>query len=293
MSHEIYLNGSFVPSEEAKISVFDHGLLYGDGIFEGIRAYNGFVFRLHEHIQRLIQSAQSIALAFPWSADDLEEIVVQTIRRNGLRDAYVRLVITRGIGDLGLDPRNCAEPEIFCIADQIQLYPPAMYENGLRVVTTGVRRNAADALNPRVKSLNYLNNILAKIQANDAGAGEGLMLNEQGLVAEATGDNLFIVQKGRVCTPPASMGALEGITRNAVLDLCRLYEIPVAEVPITLHEVYVADECFLTGTAAELIAVTQIDGRVIGSGKEGLLTHRLHEGFRQLVQKEGRPVYDE
>ncbi|MBC7346739.1 MAG: branched-chain-amino-acid transaminase, partial [Clostridia bacterium] len=247
----IYLNGTFVPEEEAKVSVFDHGLLYGDGVFEGIRAYNGRVFRLREHLDRLYESARSINLEVGLSKEEMLEVVLETVRRNGLHDAYIRVVVARGTGDLGLDPRKCKRPTIFCIAAHIELYPKELYEKGLELVTVATRRNLPEALNPRIKSLNYLNNILGKIEATLAGASEGLMLNQEGYVAEATGDNIFLVKNGVLLTPPAYVGILEGITRGAVMELARRQGIEVREAVFTRHDVYVADECFLTGTAAE------------------------------------------
>ncbi|MGB9859967.1 MAG: branched-chain-amino-acid transaminase, partial [Moorellaceae bacterium] len=254
----IYFDGQFVDQEEAKVSVFDHGLLYGDGVFEGIRAYHGRVFKLKEHIDRLFESARHIALDPGLTREEMMEVVLETCRRNNLRDAYIRLVVTRGKGDLGLDPRKCPKPLIFCIAAQIQLYPEELYEKGLELVTVATRRNIPDALDPRIKSLNYLNNILAKIEATRAGAPEGLLLNKEGYVAEATGDNIFIVKDGHLYTPPAYVGLLEGITRNTVLELARRLGLPAEERVFTRHEVYAADECFLTGTAAEVIPVVQL-----------------------------------
>jgi branched-chain amino acid aminotransferase len=287
----IYLNGRFVPQEEAVVSVFDHGLLYGDGVFEGIRAYHGRVFRLREHIDRLYESAKSIALDIPLSREEMQEVVLETLRRNRLHDGYIRLVVSRGVGDLGLDPRKCSKPTIFCIAASIQLYPEEYYERGLEVITVATRRNVAEALNPRIKSLNYLNNILAKIEANLAGVPEAIMLNNEGYVAEATGDNVFIVKNGSLVTPPSYAGLLEGITRNAVIELARARAIPVHETLFTRHDLYVADECFLTGTAAEVIPVVRIDGRTIGDGKPGKLTALLIRDFRELTRREGVPIY--
>ncbi len=287
----IYLNGRFVPQEEAVVSVFDHGLLYGDGVFEGIRAYHGRVFRLREHVDRLYESAKSIALDIPLSRKEMQEVVLETLRRNRLHDGYVRLVVSRGVGDLGLDPRKCSKPTIFCIAASIQLYPEEYYERGLEVITVATRRNVAEALNPRIKSLNYLNNILAKIEANLAGVPEAIMLNNEGYVAEATGDNVFIVKNGSLVTPPPYAGLLEGITRNAVIELARARAIPVHETLFTRHDLYVADECFLTGTAAEVIPVVRIDGRTIGDGKPGKLTALLIRDFRELTRRDGVPIY--
>lgn len=289
----IYLNGTFVPEEEAKVSVFDHGLLYGDGVFEGIRAYNGRVFRLREHLDRLYESARSINLEVGLSKEEMLEVVLETVRRNGLHDAYIRLVVARGTGDLGLDPRKCKRPTIFCIAAHIELYPKELYEKGLELVTVATRRNLPEALNPRIKSLNYLNNILGKIEATLAGASEGLMLNQEGYVAEATGDNIFLVKNGVLLTPPAYVGILEGITRGAVMELARRQGIEVREAVFTRHDVYVADECFLTGTAAEIIPVSKLDGRVIGQGRPGPITKNLMRAFHELTRLEGEPIYVE
>lgn len=289
----IYFDGQFVDQEEAKVSVFDHGLLYGDGVFEGIRAYHGRVFKLKEHIARLFESARHIALDPGLTREEMMEVVLETCRRNNLRDAYIRLVVTRGKGDLGLDPRKCPKPLIFCIAAQIQLYPEELYEKGLELVTVATRRNIPDALDPRIKSLNYLNNILAKIEAARAGAPEGLMLNKEGYVAEATGDNIFIVKDGHLYTPPAYIGLLEGITRNTVLELARRLGLSAEERVFTRHEVYAADECFLTGTAAEVIPVVQLDSRPIGDGRPGPVTRRLISHFRELTKTEGPEIFKE
>ncbi len=283
----IYLDGEFVPKERALISVFDHGLLYGDGVFEGIRAYHGRVFKLDEHLDRLYDSARTIALEIPVSKEEMEEVVLETLRRNDLSDAYIRLVVTRGVGDLGLDPRKCPEATVFCIAASIQLYPEELYQEGLAVITVSTRRNIPAACIPRVKSLNYLNNIYAKIEANLAGAPEAIMLNAEGYVAEATGDNIFIVKKGVLITPPTHVGILEGITRNAVMDLARKQGIPVEEKVFTLFDVYNADECFLTGTAAEVIPTVKVDGRLIANGKPGKITWELIAAFRELTKVDG------
>lgn len=287
----VYLNGEFVPEEEAKVSVFDHGLLYGDGVFEGIRAYNGRVFRLREHLDRLYDSARSINLDIGLSKEEMLEVVLETVRRNRLRDAYIRLVVARGSGDLGLDPRKCKRPTIFCIAAHIELYPKELYEKGLELVTVATRRNLPEAINPRIKSLNYLNNILAKIEATLAGASEGLMLNQEGYVAEATGDNIFLVKNGVLITPPPYVGILEGITRNAVMELAARQGIEVREAVFTRHDVYTADECFLTGTAAEIIPVVKLDGRPIGQGRPGPVTKGLMRAFHELTRVEGEPIY--
>ncbi|MBM3213328.1 branched-chain-amino-acid transaminase [Candidatus Poribacteria bacterium] len=286
----IYLDGSFVSKEDAKVSVFDHGLLYGDGVFEGIRAYNGRVFRLDEHLQRLYDSAKAIMLTIPLTQGEMEGIVLDTIRRNGLRDAYVRLVVTRGVGDLGLGPEKCPRASVFCIAGKIALYPEKYYEQGLEVVTVPTRRNIAEALNPRIKSLNYLNNILAKIEGQIAGVPEAIMLNQEGYVVECTGDNIFVVRDGALLTPPSHVGALEGITRNVVLGLAAEQGMPTKQTLFTRYEVYTADECFLTGTAAELIPVVMVDRRVIGDGLPGSVTRKLTEAFRELTQTTGTPI---
>jgi len=291
MSLIIYLNGKYVPEEQAVVSVFDHGLLYGDGVFEGIRAYNGRVFKLHEHLVRLYESARTIDLEIPLSMEEMHEVVLETLRRNSLRDAYIRLVVTRGKGDLGLDPNKCPRPTVFCIAATIRLYPEELYEKGLIVITVSTRRNIPDALTPRVKSLNYLNNIYAKMEANLAGVPEAIMLNSEGYVAEATGDNIFIVKNGVLITPPTYIGLLEGVTRNTVMDLARQKGIPVEEKVFTLHDVYNADECFLTGTAAEVIPTVMVDGRVIADGKPGKMTRELISAFRELTKVDGPLIY--
>lgn len=291
MELKIYLDGKYVSREEAKISVFDHGFLYGDGVFEGIRAYRGRVFRLDEHLSRLYQSAKSIMLTIPLSEKEMKEAVLQTLRLNNLRDAYIRLVVSRGEGDLGLDPNKCPKPVVIIIADKIQLYPGSMAKVGLEVITVATRRNISEALNPRIKSLNYLNNILAKIETNLAGVLEGIMLNQQGYVAEATGDNIFIVNKDKdLITPPSYAGILKGITRDCVLELAREIKIKVKESLFTQHDIYVAEECFLTGTAAEVIPVVKVDGRIIGSGKPGKVTLRLLRAFKELTEKEGTAI---
>jgi len=286
----IYLNGKMVPDEEAVISVFDHGLLYGDGVFEGIRAYNGRVFRLAEHIRRLYESAHSILLAIPLSQEEMIKAVIDTVNANQLRDAYIRLVVTRGVGDLGMDPRKCKQAQVFIIADKITLYPVELYEKGLEVITVATRRNIAEALEPKIKSLNYLNNIHAKIEANRAGVLEALMLTNQGYICEGTGDNVFIYRRGELLTPPAYLGILEGITREAIIELAAREGIPLRDVPFTRHDLYVSEECFLTGTAAEVIPVIEVDQRLIGSGKPGPITKRLIKLFRDLTQNEGTPL---
>ncbi len=288
---KVYLDGQFYEKDEAKISVFDHGLLYGDGVFEGIRFYRGRVFRLEEHIRRLFDSARAICLTVPIDAATLIEAVLETIRQNELRDGYVRLVVTRGTGDLGLNPLLCPRATVIIIAAKITLYPDEMYRNGLSVVTCATRRIAHGALSPMVKSLNYLNNVLAKIESQQAGAGEGLMLNEQGYVAECTGDNIFTVRDGRITTPPISSGALAGVTREVVIKLAATVGIPVAEPEMTRYDIFTADECFLTGTAAEVIPVVKLDSRVIGNGAPGPVTLRLIQQFHQLTETSGTAIY--
>lgn len=291
MGLTIYVNGEYVPEEKAVVSVFDHGLLYGDGIFEGIRAYHNRVFRLKEHIDRLYDSANVLMLDIPLTRAEMAEVVLETMRRNGLREGYIRLIVTRGVGDLGLDPKKCKRVGVICIGASIQLYPEEFYERGLEIVTVPTRRNLNEAVNPRIKSLNYLNNILAKMEASLAGTIEAVMLNAEGYVAEATGDNIFIVNNGTLITPPSHVGILEGITRNAVMDLARDRGLPVAEKLFTRFELYTADECFLTGTAAEVIPVIKIDGRVIGSGLPGEVTKTLIHGFRELTKTDGPAIF--
>ncbi|MFZ4484835.1 MAG: branched-chain-amino-acid transaminase [Chthoniobacterales bacterium] len=287
---KIYLNGQLVPKEEARVSVFDHGLLYGDGVFEGIRFYAGRVFRLEEHLDRLYRSARAIALEIPIDREAMSRAVLDTIRANEMLDGYVRLVVTRGEGSLGLSPKSCPTPTIFIIAAGISLYPEAMYQSGLKLVTCGTRRIAHGALSPMVKSLNYLNNIMAKIEAEQAGAGEGLMLNEQGYVAECTGDNVFVVRDGRLITPPIAAGALAGVTRAVVCDLAREEGINTHEENMTRYDIYTADECFLTGTAAEIIPVVELDARKIHEGKVGPVTKLLTERFHELTRSTGTPI---
>ena len=281
---KVYVSGKLVDKDQATVSVFDHGFLYGDGVFEGIRVYGGKVFLLAEHIDRLYESARAIRLEIPMAKADLTGAVNSTVAANGLSEGYVRLVVSRGAGTLGLDPRKTADPQIIIIADTISLYPPEMYQHGLKLVTASTLRNHPQALSSRIKSLNYLNNILAKIEGSDAGCVEALMLNHKGEVAECTGDNIFIVQKGILKTPPVDAGILEGITRNAVIRLAREAKIPVAESTLLRHDIYVADECFLTGTAAEVIPVTSLDGRTIGQGKPGPITKDLLERFKKLTR---------
>jgi len=284
------LDGKIVDESEAKISVFDHGVLYGDGIFEGIRFYEGRVFRLTEHIKRLFLSAKALLLKMPWTLEEVCEATLEAIRANGLRDGYIRLVVTRGVGDLGLNPYLCPTPSMFIIASGITLYPEEYYEKGLEVVTCSTRRPTPASLSPQVKSLNYLNNVMAKIEALKAGAKEGLMLNEQGYVAECTGDNVFIVKKGEVITPPVSDGSLDGITRQVIFDLCDQLEIPIREASLTRYDIYTADESFLTGTAAETIPLVKLDEREVGDGKPGPMSLRLIEAFRKMVRSEGTEI---
>jgi branched-chain amino acid aminotransferase len=284
MSLQVYINGKYYAKEDAKISVYDHGLLYGDGVFEGMRSYNGFVFRMQAHLDRLWTSAKAICLDIPMPKDELAEAVNQTLRLNELKDAYIRLVVTRGAGSLGLDPNRTQNPQIIIITDHITLYPNEFYENGLEIITVSTIRNHPAALSPRIKSLNYLNNILAKIEGLQAGCVEALMMNHRGEIAECTGDNIFLVRDGVLLTPPIDAGILEGITRQAVLDLAAAANIPIREIPLTKHDVYIADECFLTGSAAEVIPVVKVDSRVIGEGKPGPLTQQLTTAFHELIR---------
>ncbi len=285
---KIYINGKFYEKENAKVSVFDHGFLYGDGVFEGIRSYNRRVFKLKEHIDRLFESAQSIMLKVPLTKEQMIKAVVATLKANKLDNAYIRLVITRGEGDLGLDPRKCDQGStVIIIADRIALYPEKLYREGLTIVTVPTVRNLPEALNPQIKSLNYLNNILAKIEAGNAGCDEAIMLDSLGYVAECTGDNIFVAKNGHLYTPPQCMGTLRGITRDSILEIARENKIAAHEHVITRHEVYISDECFLTGTAAEIIPVVKVDGRVIGAGKPGALTLKLMKKFKALTAKNG------
>ncbi len=285
MTQQIYINGEYFSKEDAKISVYDHGLLYGDGIFEGMRIYGGKVFRLREHLLRLWESAAAISLPIPLDLDHLTADVNEAVRKNGLEEGYIRLIVTRGAGALGLDPFRCSNPQVIIIVDKITLYPAELYENGLELVTASTIRNHPAALSPRIKSLNYLNNVLAKMEGLKAGCKEALMLNHQGMVAECTGDNVFIVKANKLITPPKEAGILEGITRNAVLELAKKAGIETAEEPLTRHDLYVADECFLTGSAAEVIPVVILDGRSIGDGTPGPITKQLNDAFRALVRQ--------
>lgn len=287
----IYIDGEFLPCADAKISVLDHGLLYGDGVFEGIRCYNGYVFKLDEHLERLFDSAKSLMLQIPIPIETLKQDVLETLRQNKLREGYIRLIVTRGIGDLGLDPEKCPNPSVIIIADKISLYPKHYYDNGLEIVTVSVRRNYPEAINPRIKSLNYLNNILAKIEAKQSGAVEALMLNNDGYVVECSGDNIFLVKNEIIITPPPHIGILEGVTRNSVITLAREAGFQVEERVFTRHDIYIADECFLTGTAAEVIPVVKLDQRVIGTGKPGKVTQKLIAAFCQLANNFGTSIY--
>jgi branched-chain amino acid aminotransferase len=289
---KVYIDGKFYGERDAKISVFDHGLLYGDGVFEGIRAYNGRVFKLKEHIDRLFFSAKAILLKLPLSHENICEAVLESCRQNKVRDGYIRLVVTRGAGTLGLNPNRCKNPSVIVIADKIQLYPAEMYERGMKIVTVATTRNLHSALNPAIKSLNYLNNVLAKIEANTAGCEEAIMLNAEGFVAECTGDNIFIVHGKKLLTPPLSAGALYGITRGVVLEMARESGMEVCEPNLTRYDLFNAEECFLTGTGAELIPIVEIDARVIGNGKPGPATRRLVEQYRALTKASGEPIYD-
>ena len=283
---KVYIAGKLFDKADAKVSVFDHGLLYGDGVFEGIRQYNNRVFRLDQHVSRLYDSAKAIHLVIPMTPAAMAEAVVDTLKANNLTDAYIRLIVTRGAGSLGLDPRKTTDPQVIIITDSISLYPAELYEHGLKIITAGTMRNHPAALNPRVKSLNYLNSILAKIEATNAGCLEALMLNHKGEVSECTGDNIFLVRDGELHTPSVDSGILQGITRDAVIDLARESGITVVERVMDRYDVYTADECFLTGTAAEVIPVVECDARPIGSGKVGPITKSLHARFHALVRGE-------
>jgi len=285
MMAKVWINGKLFDKADAKISVFDHGLLYGDGVFEGIRIYGAKVFRLREHIERLYESARHIALEIPLNREQMTQAVLDTVKANAKQDGYIRLVVTRGAGSLGLDPGRCSDPQIIVIVDDITMYPAEYCEKGLEVITASIIRNHPNALNARIKSLNYLNNILAKIEAVRAGCQEAIMLNHNGEVAECTGDNLFVVKRGVLRTPHLAAGILEGVTRNAVLELAREAKIPAQEMALTRHDVYSADECFLTGTAAEVVAVVKCDDRPIGNGKPGPVTRQLRERFHQLARQ--------
>lgn len=290
---KIFIDGEFFDEANAKVSVFDHGLLYGDGVFEGIRFYNGRVFRMEEHMERLWESARSICIDIPMSRHELDEALLETIRQNDLRDGYVRLIVTRGVGNLGLNPVQCKRPSIIIIASTIALYPEEVYRRGLTVVTVATRRMGPATLNPAIKSLNYLNNVLARIEANLANADEALMLNDAGNVAECTADNVFVVKRGQIMTPPITAGALRGITRAVVFDIAAELGIKISEVELTRHDLYIADEAFLTGTAAEVIPMIKVDGRTIGNGEPGAITTRAIARFRELTRQSGTPIFSE
>lgn len=290
MGIQVYVDGQFYAREDAKISVFDHGFLYGDGVFEGIRAYNGRVWKLTEHLDRLYASAKSIWMEIPISWKEMEEVVLETCRRSDIREGYIRLVVSRGYGDLGLDPRKCPRPTIVCIADKIALYPEEVYQVGMKVISVATRRNAVDTLSPQIKTLNYLTGIMAKISAVTLGYPEVIMLNKEGYVTEGTGDNIFLVKNGRILTPPTYLGILPGITRDVAMEIGREFGYPVEEAVFTLHDVYTADECFLTGTGAEMVPVVEADSRVIGTGQPGPITTRLIQRFRERTQNEGTPL---
>jgi len=285
---KVYLNGKLVDKKDAKVSVFDHGFLYGDGVFEGIRAYNCLVFKLKEHIDRLYESAHTIMLDIPLTKKEMINAVIKTLKANKLKDAYIRIVVSRGEGDLGLDPRKCKGNEtVVIITDKITLYPKKLYEEGMEIITVPTIRNLPEALNPQIKSLNYLNNILAKIEAINCGYEEALMMDHLGYIAECTGDNIFVVKKGELYTPPQCMGTLRGITRDTVLEIAKKLKIPTHEHVLTRHELYISEECFLTGTAAEIVPVVKIDGRKIGEGKPGKITKLIMKEFRKLTKKDG------
>jgi branched-chain amino acid aminotransferase len=284
---KVFLNGKLVKKEDATITVFDHGLLYGDGVFEGIRSYGGLVFKLSEHLDRLFRSAEAIELNIPMSKEAIQGAIVDTLKANNLRDAYIRLVVTRGTGDLGLDPRKCKSATVFIITDKIVLYPKEYYDNGLFIITAKTRRNIKAALNPQIKSLNYLNNILAKIEAIKEDKQEAIMLTHDGYVAECTGDNIFVAKGGVLYTPPPDVGALKGVTRRAVMDLSAKAGISVKEEMMRPEDLNSSEECFLTGTAAEIVPVTKIDDHVIGNGKPGKITLQLLKAFRELTKVDG------
>jgi branched-chain amino acid aminotransferase len=288
---KIFIDGKYYSERDAKVSVFDHGLLYGDGVFEGIRAYNGRVFKLKEHIDRLFYSAKAILLNIPMSHAAVMRAAVETCAKNKIRDGYIRLVVTRGVGTLGINPNRCKRGSVIIIAGTIQLYPPELYAKGMEIVTVPTTRNLHSALNPAIKSLNYLNNVLAKIEANNAGVEEAIMLNAEGYVSECTGDNIFIVKNGKLFTPPLSAGALYGITRQTVIDLAVEAGHEVSEPNLTRYDVFNADECFLTGTGAEIIPVTKIDGRMVGNGKPGPITKKLVGDYHALTKRSGEPIY--
>ena len=287
---KVFINGKFIDEKKASVSVFDHGLLYGDGVFEGIRAYNGRVFKLQEHVDRLFCSAKAILLKIPMSQKAICDAVLGTCRRNKIRNGYIRLVVTRGSGTLGLDPNRCKKPQVIIISATIQMYPKKIYQRGLEIVTVPTTRNHANAVNPAIKSLNYLNNILAKIEANNAGCLEAIMLNSQGFVAECTGDNIFILNDKKMYTPPLSSGALHGITRGVVMGLAKEMGIEVAEPNLTRYDLFNAAECFITGTAAEVVPVVKIDGRTVGNGRPGKLTAKFIKAYKELTNVTGEEI---
>lgn len=286
---QIYIDGNWLDKKEANISVFDHGLLYGDGVFEGIRIYNGKIFRLDAHVRRLFDSAKAIMIELPMGHDEMAALLSEAVARNERTEGYIRLVITRGVGDLGINPATCPKPSVIIIVDGIALYPAEHYENGIRVITASTRRNSPDALDPRIKSLNYLNNVMAKMEAHQAGCLEAILLNREGKVAECTGDNIFYLRDGVLLTPASDQGALKGITRDVVIEAANGMGMETRATPTTLYDLYTADECFLTGTAAEMIPVTTIDGRVIGDGKPGRETARIRSAFQALILQEVQP----
>jgi branched-chain amino acid aminotransferase len=287
---KIYIDGNYYGKEDAKISVFDHGLLYGDGVFEGIRVYHRRVFKLKEHIQRLYYSAKAILLSIPMSEEAMCRAVVETCRANGLENGYIRLIVTRGAGSLGLSPDSCKSPSVIIIANEIQLYPREFYEKGMEIITAATARNLVNAVNPAIKSLNYLNNILAKIEASNAGCEEAIMLNSEGFVAECTGDNVFILHHGKIFTPPLASGALYGITRSTVIELAKEEGFEVEEKNLTRYDLFISEECFLTGSGAEIVPVVMIDKRVIGEGKPGSVTRQLEAKYRALTRVSGEPL---
>lgn len=284
---EVYINGKYYSKEEAKVSVFDHGFLYGDGVFEGIRVYGGKVFKLNEHLKRLYDSAKHIMLEIPLAQEKMFQEVLDVVKRNKIPDAYIRLIVTRGFGPLGINPFQCQKPQIIIIVDKIQLYHEEVYQKGLELITATVLRTPAESLSPQIKSLNYLNNILARIEAVHANVSEAIMLNQKGYVTECTGDNIFMVQKDRILTPSVASGILVGVTRGCVIDIARKLGYNVSETELTRHDLYAADEVFLTGTAAEVVPVIKIDGRLVGKGRPGLVTLKLIKEFKALTKKEG------
>jgi len=287
MEQKIYLNGEFVSRKEAKISVYDHGLLYGDGVFEGLRTYNGRIFKLQEHIDRLYKSAKYICLDIPLTKEKLAKIILETTRINGRKNCYIRVVVTRGEGDLGLDPDKCAKPTVFIIVDKIELYPDKFYKEGMEIITVPTQRNSASNIDPCVKSLNYLNNILGKIEAKNAGFNEAIMLSKEGFITECTGDNVFILKDNILKTPPTHLGVLDGITRRVIMKMAKKLAVNVREEIISRYDLFNAQECFLTGTAAEIIPIVKVDGRIIGDGKVGIMTNKIRAEFKKIIEKEG------